>query len=36
MGCGWENRSSLARLIDGKAVSGEVVDDDSSNQWLPE
>jgi hypothetical protein len=30
IGGGWENRSSPARLVDGKAVGGEVVDDDGS------
>jgi hypothetical protein len=27
MGGGWENIGSPARLVDGKAVDGEVVDD---------
>jgi hypothetical protein len=36
MGGGSENRGSLALLVDGKAVGGEVVDDDGLDQWLPE
>jgi hypothetical protein len=36
MGGGWENTGSPARLVDGKAVGGEVVDDDGSDMWLPE
>jgi hypothetical protein len=35
MGGGWENRGPPAWLVDGKAVGGEVVDDDGSDQWLP-
>jgi hypothetical protein len=31
MGGGWENRSSPAWLVDGKAVNGEAVDDDGSD-----
>jgi hypothetical protein len=36
MGGGWENRGSPAWLVDGETVGGEVVDDDGSDQWLPE
>jgi hypothetical protein len=36
MGGGWENRSLPAQLVNGKAVGGEVVDDDGSDQWLLE
>jgi hypothetical protein len=31
MGGGWENKGSPARLVNGKAVGGKVVDDDGSN-----
>jgi hypothetical protein len=36
MGGGWENGGSPLQLVYGKAVGGEVVDDDGSDQWLPE
>jgi hypothetical protein len=36
MGGGWENKASPMRLVDSKAVGGEVVDDDGSDQWLLE
>jgi hypothetical protein len=36
MGGRWEDRASLGWLVDGKAVDGEVADDDGSDQWLPE
>jgi hypothetical protein len=32
MRSGWENKSSLAWLVDGKVIGGEVVDDDGSDQ----
>jgi hypothetical protein len=36
MGGCWENRGSLAWLVDDKVVSGEVVDDVGSDQSLSE
>jgi hypothetical protein len=36
MGGGWKDGGSLGQIVDGKAVGGEVADDDGSDQWLSE